>query len=144
VAYLVEIERLFTAVQGLPSPVRVQRGISPLVRGQGFDVALRVGVSFDDDQLSERGWFFDTDAAEEIIDSCCAHLSSDTWTGLFDFRPTFELVARHVFSRLVGGLAQLSYVELDNRTVGVKTRYGSTMAQHVEEPASQYRRRSAG
>lgn len=132
-SYFVEIERAFTAVQGLPSPVRVQRGISPLARGQGFEIVLRVGVSFDDDQLTERGWFFDTDAAEEVIDDCCAHLASDTWTSLFDFRPTFELVARHVFLRLASSVTQLSYVELDNRTIGVRTRYGSKMAQDVEE-----------
>jgi len=122
-SYLVEIERIFTAVQGLPSPVRARRGIAPLARGQGFAVVLRAGVAFHEEQLTERGWFFDTDAAEEAIENCCAHLASDSWTNLFDFRPTFELVARHVFHSLAPTVPQLSHIDLTNQTIGVKTRY---------------------
>ena len=121
--YLIEMERAFTAVQGLPSPVRAQRGIAPLPSGHRTDVVLRIGVSFADDQLTDRGWFFDTDAVEELIDACCADLASRTWTERFDFRPTFELVARYAFDRLSAGIAQLAYVELQNRTNGVTTRY---------------------
>jgi 6-pyruvoyltetrahydropterin/6-carboxytetrahydropterin synthase len=120
VAYLVEMERSFRAVQGLPSPIRTRRGEPPV---DGFDVVLRAGVAFGDDQLTGRGWFFDTDAADEVLDALSARLAGRPWTDLFDFRPTFELVARHVFGELSGRLAQLSYVELVNRTLGVTTRY---------------------
>jgi hypothetical protein len=120
VAYAVELERSFRAVQGLPSPVRAGRGDPPV---DGFEVVLRAGVTFGEEQLTGRGWFFDTDAADEVLDELCARLAARPWTELFAFRPTFELVARHVFGELSARLAQLSYVELANRTMGVTTRY---------------------
>ena len=44
-------------------------------------------------------------------------------TELFDFPPTFELVARHVFDRLSPGIAGLAYVELKDKEFNVRTRY---------------------
>jgi hypothetical protein len=123
VAFLVEVERRFRAVQGLPSPVRAARGLSPIPAGEGVSVALTVGVAFDDDQLSERGWYFDTDAVAVIVEQCCDELGRRVWTELFDFRPTFELVARDVYRRLSERLGQLAFVELRDETFGVTTRY---------------------
>ena len=84
---------------------------------------LRIGVAFDDDQLTDRGWFFDTDAAQEALEACCDNLARHAWTESFDFRPTFELVAKHVFHRLSDSITQLSYAELSDQTFGVTTRY---------------------
>ena len=50
-------------------------------------------------------------------------LAERTWTELFDFPPTFELVARHVFDRLSAGIAGLAYVELLDKEFNVRTRY---------------------
>jgi len=123
VAFVVEVERRFKAVQGLPSPVRAGRGL-PLIRaGEGISAVLKVGVTFDEGQLTERGWFFDTDAAAEIVQRCCDDLGRRPWTDLFDFRPTFELVARHLYHELTDRIAQLAYVELRDETFGVATRY---------------------
>lgn len=122
-AFVVEVEHEFRAVQGLPSPIRAGRGLSLIAPGDSVSVLLRVGVAFDDDQLTERGWFFDTDAAGEILESCCEDLSRRPWTELFDFRPTFELVARHIFHRLSGRIAQLAFVELRDQAFGSSTRY---------------------
>jgi 6-pyruvoyltetrahydropterin/6-carboxytetrahydropterin synthase len=123
VSYAVEIEKSFSAVQGLTSPVRGASGLPPLAGPDGFQVTLHVGVTFADDQLTERGWFVDTDAVAGLIDETCNYLSSDSWTSLFGFRPTFELVAHAIFLRLRERIAQVSYVELHNRTIGVRTRY---------------------
>jgi hypothetical protein len=35
---------------------------------EGFEVTMRVGLSFADDQLGDRGWFVDTDALGEAVD----------------------------------------------------------------------------
>ena len=122
-AYVVEVERAFRAVQGLRSPVRARRGLSLISPGKGVDVLLRVGVAFADDQLTDQGWFIDTDTAAEQVQGCCDDLAERTWTEMFDFRPTFELVARHVFDRLAGSIAGLAYVELRDQTYNVTTRY---------------------
>jgi hypothetical protein len=45
VPFLVEVERRFRAVQGLPSPVRAARGLSPIPAGEGVSVVLTVGVA---------------------------------------------------------------------------------------------------
>ena len=52
-SFLVEVERSFRAVQGLPSPVRAARGLP--ARSGPVEILLRVAVAFDDDQLTERG-----------------------------------------------------------------------------------------
>jgi hypothetical protein len=125
VAFVVEVEQAFRAVQGLPSPIRTARGFRPLDTGQGVDVLLTAGIAFDDDQLTERGWFFDTDVAAQTLEICCARLSARPWTELFDFRPTFEMVARRLFQELSASFDQLAFVELRDVTFGTTTRYVS-------------------
>ncbi len=122
-SYSVEISKTFQVKQGLASPVLRAKGGSAFGPTDGFEVVLRAGVAFNEDQLTDRGWFFDTDAGEEAITGICKQLASDTWTRLFDFRPTFELVARWVFEELRTEIRQLAYIELENSTLGVKTRY---------------------
>ncbi|MBO3736725.1 NUDIX hydrolase [Actinoplanes flavus] len=122
-AFTVEIERRITAVQGLPSPVRAQRGLPPIPAGDGIDVVLRAGIAFGEDQLTDRGWFADTDATAEILDRCCAELSRQPWTQVFAFRSTFELVARHLYRQLAEQIPQLAFLELRDDTFGVTTRY---------------------
>jgi hypothetical protein len=122
-AFEVEVERAFRAVQGLRSPVRARRGLSLISPAKGIDVVLRVGIAFSDDQLTDEGRFFDTDVVAEQIQACCDDLAERTWTELFDFPPTFELVARHVFDRLSAGIAGLAYVELRDKEFNVRTRY---------------------
>src|SRR3954447_23311838 len=111
--YEAEVERVFRARQGLPPPGRARRGLAP---GADIEVVLRAGVTFADDQLTDRGWFFDTDALAERLDEWAAVLGDGPWTARFPFRPTFELVARHIFTELSGVVAQLSWVELADRT----------------------------
>lgn len=122
-SYSLEITKKFKARQGLKSPVLAAKGLAPSAPADGFDVILRVGIVFEEGQLTERGWFVDTDAAETMMQEVRDHLASDTWTNLFDFRPTFELVARWAYGELKLKIGQLSYVELDNVTLGVNTRY---------------------
>ncbi|MEI4747687.1 hypothetical protein [Rhodococcus erythropolis] len=42
-------------------------------------MTMRVGFSFEDDQLGERGWFVDTDALDESVDRCAEQLASGVW-----------------------------------------------------------------
>jgi 6-pyruvoyltetrahydropterin/6-carboxytetrahydropterin synthase len=123
VAFAVELERNFRAVQGLRSPVRARRGLSLISAGAGVEMVLRIGVTFDDDQLTDQGWYQDSDEVAEQVRACCDMLAERPWTELFDFRPTFELVARHLFGRLSAGISQLAYVELRDHTFSVTTRY---------------------
>jgi hypothetical protein len=120
VSYLVEVSRDFQAQQGLPSPVRRRRALPPT---STIDVTLRVAVTFDDDQLTDQGWFLDTDAVAELLDTWAARLADGPWTTRFPFRPTFELVARHLFADLSPRIPQLSWLELEDRTFGTRTRY---------------------
>ena len=122
-AYEIEVERVFRARQGLPSPVRQRRGLAPLGPGADVEVVLRAAVAFDDAQLTARGWFFDTDELAERLDGWAQVLGADVWTARFAFRPTFELVARHVFGELSPVVPQLAWVELEDRTFGSRTRY---------------------
>ena len=48
---------------------------------------------------------------------------AQVWTELFDFRPTFELVARHLYDQLATRIPQLAFVELRDETFEVTTRY---------------------
>ena len=123
--YQLELARSFTAKQGLKSPVLAAQGKAPTAPAEGFAVVMRVGVLFDESELKPTGWFVDTDALDQYLDYCAAHLISDTWTSLFDFRPTFELVARWIFQKLAPDVPGLTYVELENVTLGVSTRYTS-------------------
>ncbi|BCJ43517.1 hypothetical protein GCM10010168_41730 [Actinoplanes ianthinogenes] len=117
-AYTVEVERRFRARQGLTAAVR-----SVLAPGEDVPVLLRIGVDFEDAQLTGRGWFFDTDVAGDLLDKCCAELAGAVWTSLFPFRPTFELVARDLYERLAAGIPQLAFVELRDEAFGTVTRY---------------------
>ncbi|MDJ0105586.1 6-carboxytetrahydropterin synthase, partial [Rhodococcus erythropolis] len=107
----------------LPAPVRDAKNLPPLMPAEGFRVTMRVGFSFEDDQLGERGWFVDTDALDESVDRCAERLASGVWPEIFDFRPSFENVAKWSFTELASTIPQLTYVELDNETIGVATRY---------------------
>jgi hypothetical protein len=122
-SFVVEVEHRFHTVQGLASPVRRLRGLARMEAGDGIDVTAAVGFRFRDDQLIGRGWFLDTDAVAEELERCCAPLGERPWTELFDFRPTFELVARQVYERLSPAIPQLAFVELRDETFGVRTRY---------------------
>jgi hypothetical protein len=121
--YIVEVAQSFKARQGLGSPVRAADGLPPLDEGAGFSVTLRAGIKFADSQLTDQGWYVDTDAVEKAVKRCAIHLSSAPWTQLFDYRPTFELVAKWVYGKLEPDIPKLYYVELDNTTLAVKTRY---------------------
>ncbi len=116
----VTVEHAFRARQGLPGPVRAEQGLPP---AGAVDVVVRAGVGFHDEQLTARGWFFDTDAAAAELRQCCAGLDGPLWTEVFDFRPTFELVARELFHRLAPRLPQLTFVEIEDRTFGTRTYY---------------------
>ncbi|WP_430336035.1 6-carboxytetrahydropterin synthase [Rhodococcus sp. ACT016] len=121
--FTIEIRRTFKAIQGLPAPVRENKNLPPLMPTDGFQVTMRVGLSFGDNQLGGRGWFVDTDALDDPIDYCVDHLTSRPWTETFPFRPSFENVARWTYDTLADDIPQLRYVELDNDTIGVLTRY---------------------
>jgi hypothetical protein len=122
-SFVVEVERHFRVQQGLPSPVRARSGRPRIEPGAGVELTVTVGVAFADHQLTDRGWFFDTDAAADQVDRVCAGLATQAWTDLFDFRPTFELVARHLFQQLAPRMPQLAFVDLYDRSFGSRTRY---------------------
>ena len=121
--FQIEIKKKFNAYQGLKSPVRNAKGLSSLVDDNGFSVTMTVGIQFEEAQLNERGWFVDTDAMDDVVDECVKYLASDKWTVLFEFRPTFELVAKWSFDNLAEKIPQLVYIELNNATIDVSTRY---------------------
>jgi hypothetical protein len=121
--FVVEVCVVFRARQGLPSPVRAAAGQQLLVPGEAVEMALRAGVGFEDDDLTDRGWFFDTDALSARLAVCADLLGDGPWTGRFPFRPTFELVARHLYGELAAEVPGLAFVELEDRTYGSRTRY---------------------
>ncbi|MEU8241003.1 hypothetical protein AB0C07_22395 [Actinoplanes missouriensis] len=96
----------------------------------GIDVILRIGVAFTEEQLTGRGWFFDTDEAAEVVERCCRDLGARPWTELFVFRPTFELVARHLYQQMAGQIPQLTFIELRDDTFGVTARYAPAGSEH--------------
>jgi 6-pyruvoyltetrahydropterin/6-carboxytetrahydropterin synthase len=117
-SFVVEVDRRLRIRQGLPTSGKVK-----LAPGAAVDLTVTVGVAFEDAQLDRLGRYFDTDAAADLVDRVCGDLGSRTWTELFDFRPTFELVARHLFERLAPEIPQLAFVELRDETFGSRTRY---------------------
>ncbi|GAA2643380.1 hypothetical protein [Paractinoplanes durhamensis] len=121
--FLVDVCVVFFARQGLPSPVRAAAEQQRLVPGERVEVVLRAGVGFDDGDLTERGWFFDTDAFSARLAVWAELLANGPWTEQFAFRPTFELVARHVYGELAPEVPGLAFVELEDRTYGSRTRY---------------------
>ncbi|MFI6074658.1 hypothetical protein ACIA5C_24170 [Actinoplanes sp. NPDC051343] len=122
-SFVVEVDRRFQVRPGLASPVRARSGQPLLEPGGAVELTVTVGVAFEDDQLDHLGRYFDTDAAAGQVDLACADLAAHTWTELFDFRPTFELVARHLYERLAPGIPQLTFVQLHDETFGSRTRY---------------------
>jgi hypothetical protein len=123
VSFVVEVDHRIRVRQGLSSPVRARSGRPLLEPGDAIDLTVTIGVAFEDDQLDHRGRHFDTDAAAEQLDRACAGLTARPWTELFDFRPTFELVARDLFGRLAAEMPQLTFVQLHDETFGSRTRY---------------------
>jgi hypothetical protein len=121
--FVVEVDRHVRVKQGLPSPVRARTGEPRLEPGAAVELTVTIGVTFEDHQLDHLGRFFDTDAAAERLDQACAALTTHPWTTRFDFRPTFELVARHLFDRLAPEIPQLAFVQLHDRSFGSRTRY---------------------
>lgn len=121
--YQVTISKKLRVRQGLDSPVRATAGLTSLVPDEGFEITLFAAIRFKTSQINERGWFVDTDAVEKTVTAWVEYLSSDKWTNLFEFRPTFEKVAEISYQKLSGEIPQLFYIELDNRTINVKTRY---------------------
>jgi hypothetical protein len=116
--FVVEVDRRLRIRQGLPTS-----GKSRLEPGAAVDLTVTVGVAFEDDQLDRLGRYFDTDAAADLVDRACGDLATRAWTDLFEFRPTFELVARHLFERLAPEIPQLAFVQLHDETFGSRTRY---------------------
>ncbi|MEV6846086.1 6-carboxytetrahydropterin synthase [Actinoplanes sp. NPDC051411] len=117
-SFVVEVDRRFPVRQGLAGGAKAR-----LVPGAAIELRVTVGVAFEDDQLDHLGRYFDTDAAAEQVDRVCADLAGHVWTDLFDFRPTFELVARHLFERLAPEIPQLAFVRLRDETFGSRTCY---------------------
>src|SRR4051794_13761694 len=121
--FVVDVCVVFRACQGLPSPLRAAAGLQRLVPGESVEVVLRAGVGFEDGDLTEHGWFFDTDALSARLAAWADLLGDGPWTDRFPFRPTFELVARHLYGELVPEVPSLAFVELEDRTYGSRTRY---------------------
>lgn len=121
--FLVDVHVVFFARQGLPSPVRAAAEQQRLVPGDRVEVVLRAGVGFDDTDLTERGWFFDTDALSARLTVWAELLAGEPWSERFAFRPTFELVARHLYGEIAPEVPGLAFVELEDRTYGSRTRY---------------------
>jgi hypothetical protein len=122
-SFVVDSCVVFRARQGLPSPVRAAAGQQRLGPGEAIEVALRAGAGFDDGDLTERGWFFDTDALSARLARWADLLGDGPWTDRFPFRPTFELVAQHLYGELEPEVPGLAFVELEDRTYGSRTRY---------------------
>jgi hypothetical protein len=122
-SFTIEVEHRITVVQGLSSPVRARRGLPGIPPGEGISVVVTAGVEFGEDQLTELGRFVDTDAVAEELADCCAKLDGRPWPDLFPFRPTFELVARHLFGELAARVPQLSFVALRDESFGTTTRF---------------------
>jgi hypothetical protein len=127
-SFTVEIEHRIKVVQGLASPVRAGRGLPLKPAGEGISVLVTVGIAFGDDQLDERGRFVDTDAVEQVLASSCAALEERPWVELFPFRPTFELVARHLHGELASKVPQVAFVQLRDEDFGTATRYAPATA----------------
>lgn len=86
---------------------------------------MRVAFEFSDDQLDGDERFIDTDTLETLLDDYADQLSRTAWTEIFDRRPTFEYVTHWLYQQLSQHIPQLSYVSLDNETIGVTTAYGN-------------------
>jgi hypothetical protein len=119
-SFVVEVTKAATVRQGLTAKTKADTG-KPSV--ESFDLCIKVGILFTDKQLTKDGWFVDTDEFEQTVQKQADYLASDTWTTLFSFRPTFELVAKWLCDQLQSDVKQLEYVEIENKTLGVTTQY---------------------
>lgn len=118
--FTIVLVRRFDARQGLESAVRRASGRDPV---REFAVTMRVGVTFDDEQLDADGRYVDTDTFDDILDSYVDRLSRSVWTTLFTQRPTFEIVSRWLYEELSAHITQMAFVSLVNETIGVETSY---------------------
>jgi len=66
---------------------------------------------------------FDSDDYQTHVDDLALLLENKKWTDYFEFRPTYELVAKWIFDTLRPDLPGLAYVALENKTIGVTTKY---------------------
>lgn len=66
----------------------------------------------------------DSDVVAQHLDREVTVLESAPWTQIFTFRPTMELVCRHLFRRLQDVIDNLVFVELSDVELGVVTLYG--------------------
>lgn len=123
-SYMLKVAKTFKATQGLPSPVRAEQKMPPLQPAEGYDIQLTVGIVFADQQLTDQGWFVDSDAVEQRVKAVCDKLAGSKWTELFVFRPTFERVAQWAFEELLPQIPQLVVLILENKTLGVTIEYG--------------------
>jgi 6-pyruvoyl tetrahydropterin synthase-like protein len=121
--YELKVEKSFRAVQGLRSPIRNVAGLASKLPPEGYEITLVAGVVFDDSQLNQRGWFVDSDAVAIALEAIGQQLASKKWTEQFDFRPTFELVAKWVFEQLEEKIDNLSYIELASKTLEISVTY---------------------
>lgn len=126
--FTVTVARSASIKQGLLSPVRGAAGLRPLEMpdGPGRPLELRIGIEFDDPDLMDSGWFLDTDTVAQHLDLEARRLESAPWTEIFSFRPTMELVSRHLFQRLQVHVERLAYVELSDIELGIVTGYAPT------------------
>jgi 6-pyruvoyltetrahydropterin/6-carboxytetrahydropterin synthase len=122
-SYVLELAKEFRARQGLASPIRSMKKLPPLQPSDGYSFVLRAGITFSDGQLNEHGWFVDTDSLDAALNALTTRLGGKTWTELFPFRPTFELVARWAYRELRQTVPQLAYVELENKTLATTVQY---------------------
>ena len=86
---MLAIEKEFKARQRLHSELRHARGLKSLEPKEGFDCILKVTVWFDEEQMTEKGWYVDIDAIDVLVEKYAAELASKDWSDLFKFRPTF-------------------------------------------------------
>jgi hypothetical protein len=122
-SFVVEVVKSTTVRQGLTSSVRTSKAKAGKPSLESFDICVRVGVVFTDKQLNKQGRYVDTDAFSDKVQAKTDYLASETWTVLFDFRPTFEMVAKWLCDQLQSEVKQLEYVEIENKTLGVTTQY---------------------
>ena len=120
---LLEIEKSFRAIQGLKSPIRDAQGLPGLQPQNGYELTLKAAIAFEENQLTEQGWFVDSDAVDRELEQITAYLSSKSWTELFEYRPTFERIASWAFNELNQKVPQLSYITICNQTLGVNLTY---------------------
>lgn len=120
-SFVVEVTENATVRQGIKRTVKTGTSNSPAI--ESFDIRIKAGVAFTDKQLTKAGRFVDSDDFATQVRQKADYLASDAWTILFDFTPTFELVAKWLCDQLQADVKQLEYVEIENVSLGVTTQY---------------------